>query len=390
MNNKMLALGLDAAVMAGLVFVLMTVVGVDALLTHFYPSQPEPVVVSKSGSTTKKVTRETRLAVTKPYESDILMPNGVYQRVTWDEVGKLLDQMGDYYRYDSINEDALRDLDKLKQYDVVFCSCTAVKSDPDVARAIQAYVAQGGTLYASDWRYDLVAAAFPEVRDPKLEGPGRDVKVNAEVVDPGLRDLLASNRVELTFELNEWKPAAFSGDRVKVLLKGKYTGMDGISHSAPLLVKFSYGKGNVIFTSYHHGKTHSDSEKKLLKYLVHSLVTAKVSMEIEKVLQEGGFSPPTSNPFSVSKDNPKITYAYQHTYPGKLRFDVGFNGDAGAKLKLTVKSPSGKTQEKEGSSSFYIDVANAAQGNWEYTVTALTVPYANFPFTASVASAKKN
>jgi hypothetical protein len=145
----------------------------------------------------------------------------------------------------------------------------------------------------------------------------------------------------------------------------------------------------VIFTSYHHGKSHSENEKKLLKYLVFSLVTARVETEIIETMQQGGqFSPAKSNLFSASKESSKVTYIYQNPKAGKLRFDLGFASE-GADLKLTVKSPKGQVYEDKGSSSFAVEVSNAEVGDWTYTVTALSVPHENFAFVVSVANGKK-
>jgi hypothetical protein len=379
MNNKLLVLGLDAAVLVSLMGVLVAVVGLDALLTYRTPpteAQTQPQI-TQPPITKKTITKRTLIAVTRPWTDNL----GV-----WDDVGTLLKSLGDGYRFTDLNEVDLYDLDKLKTFDVVFCSCSAVKADAVVAKNLNAYVAQGGTLYASDWRYHLVAQAFPDIADLSQEADGLDEFVDAEVVDPGLRDILGKH-VNLRFELNKWRPAAFKGDRVKVLLRGSFTDMrTNQRHTAPLLVKFSFGKGNVIFTSYHHGKTHSETEKKLLKYLVYSLVTARIETEIETTQLQGQFSPAKSNLFSATKEDPKVTYIYQNPKAGKLRFDLGFA--EGAELKLTVKSPGGKVTEKQGTSSFYIEIANAEAGNWTYTVTALSVPHENFAFVASVANGK--
>jgi hypothetical protein len=380
MNNKMVLLGVDAAVAAGLMALLVAVIGLDALLTHLYPNAAASSQNAPGEQPIKKTvsSKKIRLGVTLPH---------VDQMGIWDDVGTLLDSMGDGYKYDLVNEGDLNDLAKLKQFDVLFCSCSASKSPPAVAETLKAYVSQGGTLYASDWRYDVVAAAFPEVRDRNLEGPGKDNLVNADVIDPGLRDIFGQ-KVELTFDMDTWKPAAFSGDRVKVLLKGRYTDrFNGQIRTAPLLVKFTYGKGNVIFTSYHHGKNNSELEKKLLKYLVYSLVTAKLQSEIEITQLNSQFSPAKSNLFSASKSDPSVSYKYHSSHASKLRFDLGFSGE-GAELKLTVKSPSGKNYEQKGTSSFAIE-ANGEVGDWTYTVTALRVPHENFAFVVTVAQGKK-
>lgn len=387
MNNKMLVLGLDAAVAAGLMGLLIAVIGLDSLLTHFYPPEEQSPVASGGTTPTTKKFKRARLAVTHPYAGMVNMPGG-QKRVTWDDVGTVLKSMGEGYKHDVIEEGDLSNLDKLRQYDILFCSCSAATADPTVAKNLAAFVQQGGTLYASDWRYNVVAQAFPEMRDPDKEASGLDEYVWADVVDPGLREQMG-NKVQLHFELNEWRPAAFKGDRVKVLLKGRFTDIHTQRKlEAPLLVKFTHGKGNVIFTSYHHGHNNTEMEKKLLKYLVYSLMTARLETEIETTHIESQFSPAKSNLFSASKEDPKVTYKYHNPAAGKLRFDLGFAGE-GADLKLTVRAPGGKIYEKQGTSSFAVEVPNGEVGEWTYTVTALAVPYENFAFVVTVANGKK-
>jgi hypothetical protein len=381
MNNKALLLGIDVGVAAGLLGMLVLVIGVDAVWSRLSPdtsssnsnADAPAVTVTKSGNKT------AHLAVTEPF---------VDKNGPWDDVGKLLDEMGDGYKYDNLKESDLKDLDKLKRYDVIFLCCSSVKSDFAVAQTLRAYVSNGGTLYASDWRYEIVAQAFPDMADADKQGSGMDLYVLADVVDQGLRDVLGA-KLRLTFELNKWKTSAFGGDRVKVLLRGKYTDeFTGNTKMAPLLVKFTFGKGNVIFTSYHHGKTHSEVEQKLLKHLIYSLMTAKTEAEIEQTLLKSQFSPAKSNLFSASTGDPHVTYTYTNEKPGKLRFDMGFTG-GGAKLKLAVKMPNGDLYaEKSGTSNFFIEVPNAPAGDYKYTITALQVPHENYAFNVTVSSKK--
>src|SRR5207249_1375051 len=125
------------------------------------------------------------------------------------------------------------------------------------------------TLYASDWRYDDLASAFDEMVAADLKGDGVDGFVIADVLDPGLQDALAMKKnssnplengkqLQLKFDLDQWKTAAFGGPRVNTLVRGKYKKMmfpkdrQGVLTEAPLLVKFTFGKGTVIFTSFHN------------------------------------------------------------------------------------------------------------------------------------------
>jgi hypothetical protein len=378
----------DGGVAGALVAALLAVVGLDTLLTIVAPAPENTTGTETVIKTPPGRVKRLRLAVT-PVFTSIDPRSG--RPLQWDDVGTLLKELGPGYKdYETIQVQDLADIDKLRQYDIVFFSCGAGQFDPRLANTLQAYVSQGGILYASDWRYPVVAQAFPELRAPELESSGFDTAVNAEVVDAGLRDMLGQDHIKLTFELDAWMTAAFKGDRVKVLLRGTFRShkFGNETRTAPLLVKFSFGKGTVIFTSYHHGKTHDEQEKKLLKYLIFSVATAKVEQELEETQVKNQFSPAKSNLFSASVDNPKATYSYDNVKAGTLRFDLGFE-DRGAELKLAAKSPSGKVYEKQGTKSFFIEVPNAEQGSWTYTITALQVPYENFAFLVNVSHGKK-
>jgi hypothetical protein len=440
MKNKLFQFGIDAAVAACLCLALLAVVGIDALLNWIQPSHAAsagtPVDTTTPKVVKKAVAKPLRLAVTRPYRENLFGNSGE----SWDEIGIVLDTLGEgYRRYDLINEGTLRDLGKLKNYDVVFCCCSAVEPDYLAAETLRTYVSEGGTLYASDWRYGLVARAFPEMK-PALEmpfsartirGPDGKIKpivlpstlanggvfvtdkgsIRAEVLDEGLRATLDSSTVALNFEMPYWKQAAFKGDRVTVLLRFRTplfkinsidsgggdrasgqikTSKELFQETAdfPLLVKFTVGKGTVIFTSYHHGKSHSDTEQKLLKYLIYKLVTANVETIVEDVLSKNQFSPVKSNLFSASKENPVFSKAYHNPEGGKVRFDVLFE-ESGAELKLEVRSPRGIKREVQGTSSLFVEVPNAEVGDWTYIVTALSVPYENFAFQTRVSHGKK-
>jgi hypothetical protein len=153
--------------------------------------------------------------------------------------------------------------------------------------------------------------------------------------------------------------------------------------TAPLLVKFPFGEGAVIFTSFHNEKQNSETETELLKYLVFIAMTARVEMQVRKTMIEGGFSPAKESLLNVVPGKRQFTRTYTCEQPTDLQFVLAFEA-RGAELKLEVVGPQGKKLQKQGSSTFTIEVTNAAAGEWKYTVTALKVPYKNFPFNLSV------
>ena len=108
----------------------------------------------------------------------------------YDDMGKLLDTLGSGYRHTKIAMNDLLDAERLRKYDVVFLTCGGAPRDwlgkrtgagqrdvggrlPRAAedrpaaphRRLRRFVDAGGTLYASDWQFGLVAIAFPEFVD---------------------------------------------------------------------------------------------------------------------------------------------------------------------------------------------------------------------------------
>ena len=149
------------------------------------------------------------------------------------------------------------------------------------------------------------------------------------------------------------------------------------------MVKFNCGKGSVLFTSFHNTKQNSADEAKLLKFLVLSTVTAQVETGLVESLEKGGFTQVATSLIQADPGKPSKTRTFDHKKPGKLIFSLGFE-PRGATLKLIVNGPNGFSREKEGSSTFSLDVPDAAKGEWTYTAMAENVPYENFPFTLGV------
>ena len=347
----------------------------------------------------------TVVTITKPEEYATLKI--AVTEPEFDDMGSLLTTLGSGYRYSTIDLDLLLDDDKLSQFDVLFLTCGGVKDSwveevtgktkrgqstvtvkqEVYSRAMEnlrRFVNRGGILYASDQRYLFIRNAFKEFVDGSSHMNGAAQSVNADVVDPGLIELVGE-RIELKFDKPDWFPAAFDQEKVTVLIRGSFSGMDGESSSSPLLVRFKSGEGVVIFTSFHNEKVNGEVAIKLLKYLVFATVLAKTEEETAQIVSKGGLVAKGKSLLSASSAAPSVTQVYKCTKAGVLRFVLGFE-DRGAKIKLTVESPNGQKFEKEGPSTFQIDIPEASIGNWKYTITALKMPYDNFPYSLSIGS----
>ncbi len=382
---------IDALAGGGLALALLVVFLVDRLTrADPAPAGPNTLDVRLVADSGRRLAaqKKLRIAVVPTHREW----NGqVNAMMVWDDMGKLLLELGEGFRFDEVTPaQILADAKKLDAYDVLFLTCAP--GGVELRTQLHQFVDRGGVLYASDWRYDAVAAAFPDFIDVAIQGAGTPQDLHANVVDPALRDVIGPT-IHLKFDLGSWKTAAFRGPKVTTLIEGTYRrerhpkDMVGTPAKAPLLVKFPVGKGTVIFTSFHNEKQNSEIETKLLQYLVFSMVTAGVDSAVQESISEGGFAPQRSNLLSTPRGNPTVTRTYTSQKPGTLRFALGFRNE-GAKLRLQLRSPDDRQFSWEGDSTAIFDVPGAAQGEWSYTVTALHLPYENFPFTVTVGEKK--
>lgn len=381
---------LDAAVAA----TLLAALGIVFLFAPDSGARVEPktvVLETDPDSAATFVARPLRLGVTKP---------------EYDDMGKLLDTLGEGYRHRTIALDDLLDAQRLAENDVVFLTCGGVPREwlgeqvgnsergpagvhlvnsvieRRLHDSLRTFVGSGGTLYVSDLFFAVLQIAFPEYIDHAAIDKGAVQTLQAEVVDPGLRKLLG-DRVELRFDKPGWRPAAFAGPQVTTYLRAAYKAIDADNEQGPLLVKFPYKKGTVVFTSFHNEAQNTETELELLRYLVFTAVTAREEARIKETMISGGFSPTERSLLSASSGDEAMSDSYQLEADCQLEFALGFAGPA-ARLRLTVEGPGGSRFQKTGAGTFRLSVENAKAGRWTYTVTPLEVPYRNFPYTLTV------
>ncbi|MFO0866135.1 MAG: hypothetical protein U0744_16055 [Gemmataceae bacterium] len=155
----------------------------------------------------------------------------------------------------------------------------------------------------------------------------------------------------------------------------------------PLLVKFPYEKGTVIFTSFHNStQALNGLEKKLLDYLVFSTLTAKTDNRVTDVMEGVGFELQSRQAAQLSTGGDSPTYEVEHQ-GGALQLAVGFE-NAGAKMRITVTPPSGQKIVQEETTTFLLEIPNAPRGAWRYSLTSVESPFPNFPVVLGVAKGK--
>lgn len=246
-------------------------------------------IVVKKGSFVTAVAAEVRPGETTELQSgETCLEQGELEIAvvagTYDHIQDILDELGLTYdliaRADTL--DLLRDPAALGAYDLVFFNCGASDSwlqhEDEVAGNLEAFVSDGGSVYASDLAYYLVEAAFPapiefEGNDNQAYAAavGKPDTVDATVVDPAMQLALGSADAEIDFELGGWAAMTSVGANVDVLLEGTYRYGAGDRQDGPLAVRFAHGAGTVAFTSFHNESQVNVDVSQLLNEIVLSL-----------------------------------------------------------------------------------------------------------------------
>jgi hypothetical protein len=185
-------------------------------------------------------------------------------------------------------------------YDVTFLSCgmrgagafvyndaserdDQLVDDDTAVTNLREYVDNGGFVYATDWSYDLIEAAFPDQidflgDDGELDAAqlGEPQIINGVVVDTALREDLGmssgNNEVEVRFDFDAWSVIEGVGDGTSVLVEGDIVYKDGADDAelddSPLLVIFDYGHGKVVYTPFHTQAQYTTDVQDIINFLV--------------------------------------------------------------------------------------------------------------------------
>lgn len=222
---------------------------------------------------------------------------------------------GDATNFDVVAAPFLSDLTRLKNYDLVFIDCAAGKrassstvdlgpGERTIASALHDYVAQGGSLYASDWALVFPAVAYPNKMHFKLNGGGSVANpfdathlmgyapqtLRADITHPALATFVGKSTIDVAFPhqggANSLHWGLFdgidaSGDVLIQASTAKLCATSSTSCSSagasinnvPLAVTFKLGPaggrgGNLVYTSFHNIAQPSDDVSLVLKYIV--------------------------------------------------------------------------------------------------------------------------
>jgi hypothetical protein len=230
-----------------------------------------------------------------PTSLNILVVTGDY-----DNTEALLQNMGftNFSLLDGLDEDVLadffRDPANLAQYDVIFLNGGCLErhvfwdTNPAndtpkiIAQNLKDYVYEGGSIFATDWAYDVIEAAWPDAIDFVGDDRTHDAAqvgeydtVKASVTDEALSAYIADTTTEIDYDLPVWPPINSVEPYVSIHLTGSVHYREGESTytlaSVPLLVSFSGGNGRVAFSTFRIAANQTEDMTYIVQYVFHEL-----------------------------------------------------------------------------------------------------------------------
>lgn len=151
-----------------------------------------------------------------------------------------------------------------------------------VRNTLRTWVEGGGTLYVTDWAYDVVETIWPDPLDflgddsvPDAAQRGEPGTIQATVVDPGLLAAVGVPAANVVYDLSEWPLIEDVSEGTTVYLEGdaQYrVGFDVYTvPKSPLLVEFPAGDGRVIVSTFRNSANSSGESLAILQALISTL-----------------------------------------------------------------------------------------------------------------------
>lgn len=206
----------------------------------------------------------------------------------YDNVEAVLDEIGieaetiDVYE-DNWADQLLGSDARINDYDILFLNCRSNESTysarEDMQDRLRDFVANGGSLHASDQAYDLIEITFPgkieflgddAVRGAADEGASTDL--DARILDDGLRGALQLTAVPIHYGLATWSVMVGAASDVHVYLEADAPLLDGgVIEDAPQIVGFNHGEGRVVYSSFHQEPGIGAAQEEVLKLIMFEL-----------------------------------------------------------------------------------------------------------------------
>ena len=205
----------------------------------------------------------------------------------WDHIETILSGLGvDYDLYDGLlftiaAKSFLTNLPKMMEYDAIFFDCGAnhheilTFNQNLIVNNLQQFVANGGSIYASDWAFVYAEWPWPSAINfvggdlnnsaPKV---GQKGGLGGTVTDAGLVQFLGKSQVSLDYDLGAWVVIQGAPFGTTSHITGNVSGVGQV----PLMVSHTPGgAGKVLYTTFHNEAQPTQDMVDILKYMVFNL-----------------------------------------------------------------------------------------------------------------------
>uniref|UniRef100_A0A7C4XJD8 Carboxypeptidase-like regulatory domain-containing protein n=1 Tax=candidate division WOR-3 bacterium TaxID=2052148 RepID=A0A7C4XJD8_UNCW3 len=176
--------------------------------------------------------------------------------------------------------DLFTDMSLLNKFSIVFVNCGADESlDSTMINNIKQYIQGGKSMYASDWAYCYVEKPFPDYIDfygnDTVDGDakkGNSEVVTATVLADDLTQQLGKNSMEIDFNLGAWVIMDGVSNNTEVMIRATVHDYNNQElPNRPIMARFNYGNGRVLYTSFHNEAQNTADMDKILVRIIYEL-----------------------------------------------------------------------------------------------------------------------
>ncbi len=225
----------------------------------------------------------------------------------YDDVGQVLNTIGidnehiEVFESSTANnniqwvDDLLLNYERLQTFDIVFLNCgagdrrftgrPAIFGFPAIPVSTQAianlrqFVAEGGSVYASDWAYTFVEATWPDFVDFAGNESVDAAKVGfapfdvtSSITDAAMSSSLGQTSMELHYPLAQWAVMESVSAETTVYVRANAKLDTGVTlQNVPHTIAFRPGAGRVLFTSFHQEAGINPDMQRILQLLMFEL-----------------------------------------------------------------------------------------------------------------------
>jgi hypothetical protein len=172
----------------------------------------------------------------------------------------------------------------VRDYDVLFLNCRSAEpvylASQPMRTLMRSFVADGGSLFASDQAYDLIERTFSDKinfvgTETTLAAADQGLAVDnlvASIVDFNMSGLFGRSTATLHYPLSRWSMMEDVADGVDVYLTADAETVDNRTiRDAPQIVGFDHGEGRVTYSSFHQEPGSHPDQLRILQLLMFEL-----------------------------------------------------------------------------------------------------------------------